>query len=182
MRSTLRVKVRNFEENEPSSITLKGNGFRLRFYKSDCVKNDKYLFSLVRYIHQNPIKAGIVEKISDYKWSSFEAYIKGNSTLTNVNFVFQTLAPYKKDATQKFEELHELIDDEEYMPIDKKRKTEAQIRREIIEYLDGEEPNQIATLAKSDRNRILATLKEKGLSIRQIERATGVSRGVIAKC
>ena len=46
----------------------------------------------------------------------------------------------------------------------------------------GKEPHEIARWSKSERDAMLRNLKEKeGLSIRQIERATGISRGIIAK-
>lgn len=39
------------------------------------VKDDSYLLELVRYIHQNPKRAGIVSRVNDYKWSSHHAYV-----------------------------------------------------------------------------------------------------------
>ena len=51
-----------------------GHLFQDRF-KSEVVEQDRYLVALVRYIHQNPVKAGIVEKASDYKWSSHNCYL-----------------------------------------------------------------------------------------------------------
>jgi hypothetical protein len=34
---------------------------------------------LVRYIHRNPLNAGLVKRLEDYSWSSHRAYIsKGN--------------------------------------------------------------------------------------------------------
>jgi REP element-mobilizing transposase RayT len=36
-------------------------------YKSEKVEDDKYLLVVLRYIHQNPIKAGIVEEAAKYK-------------------------------------------------------------------------------------------------------------------
>lgn len=44
-------------------------------YKSMLVESDGYGIHLVRYIHLNPYEAGMVEKIEDYKWSSFRAYL-----------------------------------------------------------------------------------------------------------
>ena len=35
------------------------------------VLRENYLMELVSYIHRNPLEAGIVEKTSDYKWSSW---------------------------------------------------------------------------------------------------------------
>ena len=31
-------------------------------YKSEKVENDEYLMTVIRYIHQNPVKAGAVKK------------------------------------------------------------------------------------------------------------------------
>jgi len=43
-------------------------------FKSEPVETDEYLLTLARYIHQNPIKAGISTSIDKYKWSSFNDY------------------------------------------------------------------------------------------------------------
>jgi predicted transcriptional regulator len=48
--------------------------------------------------------------------------------------------------------------------------------------MNGKEPHEIGNLPKCVRNEIIKQLKEnQGFSIRQIERATGISRGIIAK-
>lgn len=47
--------------------------------------------------------------------------------------------------------------------------------------LDGISPAVVKSLVREERNRCLRTLKEKGLSLRQIERLTGVSRTVIRR-
>ena len=44
-------------------------------YKSLIVDADSYFKELTRYIHLNPVKAKIVEKPEDYKWSSYKGYI-----------------------------------------------------------------------------------------------------------
>jgi len=52
-----------------------GQLFRGR-YKSILVGEDNYLLELVRYIHFNPVKAGLVEKPEDYQYSSYPMYQK----------------------------------------------------------------------------------------------------------
>ncbi len=54
-----------------------GHLFQGRF-KSIIVENDAYLLRLSCYIHRNPLRAGIVERLADYPWSSqrFYAYRK----------------------------------------------------------------------------------------------------------
>ncbi len=48
-------------------------------YKSIVVGQDRYLLELVRYIHRNPIQAGLVKRLEDYRWISHKAYIsEGN--------------------------------------------------------------------------------------------------------
>jgi len=44
-------------------------------YKAILVDEDSYLLELVRYIHLNPVRAGLCDAASDYDWSSHNAYI-----------------------------------------------------------------------------------------------------------
>lgn len=45
-------------------------------YKAKLVQEEKYLLGLLRYIHQNPMRANMVSCISEYKWSS-DIQLKG---------------------------------------------------------------------------------------------------------
>jgi REP element-mobilizing transposase RayT len=51
-----------------------GHVFHGRF-RSILVDSDEYLHELIRYIHLNPVRAGIAEAPEDYKWSSHRAYL-----------------------------------------------------------------------------------------------------------
>ena len=46
-------------------------------YKSLLVQDDAYVFRLSCYIHRNPVRAKIVQRLSDYRWSSYTAYAYG---------------------------------------------------------------------------------------------------------
>ena len=50
-----------------------GHLFQGRF-KSFIVQNDAYLIQLSCYIHRNPLRAGIVQRLADYPWSSYPVY------------------------------------------------------------------------------------------------------------
>mgnify|MGYP000862516675 CR=1 FL=1 len=71
------------ETEEPISVAIKricssyvywynwkygrcGHLFQER-YKSETVENDAYLLTELRYIHQNPVKAGLSRSIRDYR-------------------------------------------------------------------------------------------------------------------
>ena len=48
-------------------------------YKAILVEADQYATELSRYIHLNPVRAGIVAQPEDYPWSSYQSYIgQGN--------------------------------------------------------------------------------------------------------
>ncbi len=51
----------------------RGHLFQGRF-KSIIVQDDAYLLQLSYYIHRNPLRAGIVERLMDYPWSSYLYY------------------------------------------------------------------------------------------------------------
>jgi REP element-mobilizing transposase RayT len=61
--------TRKFNLNNNAS----GHLFQGRF-KSILVENDAYLLRLSCYIHRNPVRAGIVERLADYPWSSYRYY------------------------------------------------------------------------------------------------------------
>ncbi len=58
--------------------------------KAKPVDNESYLLTLISYIHQNPLRAKLVNNISDWKYSSYLDLIgKRNGTLPDKNFLKQ---------------------------------------------------------------------------------------------
>lgn len=55
-----------------------GHLFEARHYANLCL-DDSYLFSLVRYIHMNPVRVGLVSRPQDWPWSSSSSQPPGNS-------------------------------------------------------------------------------------------------------
>jgi REP element-mobilizing transposase RayT len=70
--------VRHFATNYARRFNRKylgvGHVFQGR-HKRRHVSNDAYLKQVVRYIHRNPIEAGIVADAIAYPWSSYRAYL-----------------------------------------------------------------------------------------------------------
>ena len=46
-------------------------------YKSILIEKDEYLLECARYIERNPLRANIIEDLSEYHWSSYNFYAKG---------------------------------------------------------------------------------------------------------
>lgn len=140
-------------------------------YKSVPVEIDEYFLNLIRYVHQNPIKAGIVDKIGNYPYSSYIEYIN-KSNLTDTDFLLQMIN------LNEFVEYHKEIEIMKFHVTDSKRKTDEDVLRFLKKNYNIDNPKCISKLSKFDRNKILAELK-KEFSVRHIQRITGISRGVI---
>lgn len=63
-----------------------GHFFQDRFKSEPCEDFD-YFLTLLRYIHQNPVKAGITGSVENYPWSSWSEYIctSEHPTICNVS-------------------------------------------------------------------------------------------------
>ena len=67
----------------------RGHLFQDRF-KSEPVEDDAYFLTVVRYIHQNPLKSGICKKVGNYEYSSYKEYIE-NSNITDTEFCLEMM-------------------------------------------------------------------------------------------
>jgi len=76
-----------------------GHVFEQR-YKCLLCDKDAYLLSLIRYIHQNPIRSKLTESLK-YLWSSHREYI-GIPELADVNFPLSLFDTHKKKAIKKY--------------------------------------------------------------------------------
>ncbi len=85
-----------------------GTLFRGR-YKSILVDADRYLLELVRYIHRNPIRAGLVGNVGQYVWSSHRGYLSQDEKWDWLHkaFVFDTLAKYRAVQIKKYKQFVE---------------------------------------------------------------------------
>jgi REP element-mobilizing transposase RayT len=77
----------------------KGHLFQDR-YKSEPVEDDAYFLTVLRYIHQNPVKAGITDDPATYPWSSYTEYTD-KVKLVNTSF---TLKLFNQDQEKAIEE------------------------------------------------------------------------------
>ena len=74
-------------------------------YFSCLVDKDEYLWAVVRYIEKNPVRAKIVEKAEDWKWSSAGQHIMG--TRSDPIFLCKWLSKAESDKYNKFIESEE---------------------------------------------------------------------------
>ncbi|KAB3526252.1 transposase [Alkaliphilus serpentinus] len=157
-----------------------GHLFQDRF-KSEVVENDKYLLTVLRYIHQNPIKAGIVNDIAKYPWSSYNEYF-GKKELCDTKFPLSLFADDKGVALELFKKFNKEETKEQCLEYEEVTRIHDIEAIEIIKDLSGVMvTTQLQDFEKEKRDKIIIEAKKEGLSIRQIERLTGISFGVIRK-
>lgn len=91
--------------------------FRSR-YKSEPIFDNKYLCNCIAYIHNNPVKAGIVSAPEKYKYSSYKRYINGKMGAEsmqlfcrdNMNFLESFIKIHNNDECLDFDDYKEDID------------------------------------------------------------------------
>ena len=142
-------------------------------YKSVPVEVDEYFLELIRYVHQNPVKAGIAKKPEDYSYSSYTEYVK-KANICDVDFVFGMMGK------TEFKEFHKENGKFEFKVTDSKKKSDEEVIFLIKKEYQLENSQEISKMPKPERNKIIAELKLK-YSTRQLQRITGVSRSVISK-
>ena len=79
-----------------------GSLFRGR-YKSILVEEDSYLLELIRYIHRNPLKTGLEEKIGQYEWCSHKGYMgeSRREPFLHTDTVLKKFGEYDKEAKKE---------------------------------------------------------------------------------
>lgn len=96
-----------------------GHLFQAR-YKALLCLNDAYLISLVRYIHQNPVRAGLVSSPNDWPWSSHRSYLERSvSSMTDTTFFLEAFgasgldrSDYNNWAAHTTEDFNPWLEDE----------------------------------------------------------------------
>ncbi len=150
-----------------------GSVFDGRF-KSVPVESDAQLLAAVRYIHENPVRAGACAGL-DYPWSSYREYV-GVPEVVDVGLVLDLVG-----GREAFVRLSAEGRPSGYCFRTGARVPEEdapQVARAAIYPLDVSE---LRTVEGPQRNRALLAMREAGLSVRQMERLTGIGRYAVEK-
>ena len=158
-----------------------GHLFQDRF-KSEVVESDEYLLTVLRYIHQNPVKSGKTESIVDYRWSSYGEYI-GQNKIVEKDFITSIFNEEEAKFIAKFENfMNTEVDDHGTKMNEIKRMTDEETKKIIQKVADVKIPAELQNIEKRKRNEILRKIKAiEGISTRQMARLTGISQSVISK-
>lgn len=154
-------------------------------YRSESVENDRYLMTVIRYIHQNPVKAGLAKRPSDWQWSSCQAYYGKSAQkqrLLDSDIILGLFSQNKNEAMNKFRKFNEITNDDKCLDDDVTIKlTDEEARLEIKKINPGCDIAQIKSLPKAQRNELIKKAKRiEGITQRQLARLLGVSQTLIS--
>lgn len=155
-----------------------GHLFQERF-KSETVESEAYFLTVLRYVHQNPLKAGLSQNIEEYKWSSINDYIK-TPVIVDTGYALGMFSEEKTKAVELLRKFMNEHNEDKCLENDEKyRMTDPEIRL----YFAGcgiADISELKQLEKSRREEIIRAVKAlNGVTIRQLSRITGISKSVI---
>ena len=146
-------------------------------FKSEAVETNEYFLTVIRYIHQNPVKAGLCKSVGEYEFSSYNEFLS-TPFLVNKDFVFECTN------MQSFLTIHNNINDDDCLEINeniKPRITDEKAQM-IFQNLTGcKNENAFIGLSETQQQKNIQALHNAGLSIRQIGIATGITKHNITK-
>ena len=160
-----------------------GHLFKERF-KSEPVNDMAYFTTLLRYIHQNSVKAGIVTEVKDYEYSSWGEYtgqIEPSFQICDIQTVLKRIP---------FNNLNEWVNeplpgDACYLDGDEEpafnRYSDEEAWRVIKELTGTSNASEFQKLDRECQREALKELKDLGASVRQLQRLTGLGRGLIQR-
>lgn len=153
-----------------------GHLFQDRF-KSEPVEDDAYFLTVLRYIHQNPVKAGSCSKPGEYLYSSYAEYLT-DSEIVDTEFCLGMLP---KDEFVRFNEAPNEDKCLDTTAIARRAVTDDQARGIIAKYSRCHTIADFQRMEEIKQMRSIKMSHEKGVSIRQLSRLTGISKGLVEK-
>ncbi len=159
-----------------------GHLFQERF-KSEPVENDAYLLTVVRYIHDNPAKAAI-SPMTEYPWSSYHEYAEDHEEagLCSTQFILDAFGGRTSFVRFHADERNATPCLDVFTGRSKTRGMPDSIAAEIAEDVLGVSYlEDMKSLPIDERNASIHRLKNEGLTVRQIERLTGIGRNSVQR-
>lgn len=152
-----------------------GHLFQDRF-RSEPVNDNAYFFTLLQYIHQNPVAAGITKDVASYQWSSWVEYERAGNGIPAICSTKTVLSRMPLDELRAL--VNELLP-KTTMILDFNSGSSIKTDEEMLHFFASayglEKPMDLQLYSKERRDDILRDAKAFGGSIRQLVRLTGIS-------
>jgi REP element-mobilizing transposase RayT len=157
-----------------------GHLFQDRF-KSEPVNDNAYFFTLLQYIHQNPVAAGISVDVAGYRWSSWGEYERAGVGIQEICCTKHVLARMPLDELREF--VKTLLPATQAI-LDFDSGNGFKSDEEVKDFLSTRfsiKAMDVQVLNRDKQDEILRELKEYGATLRQLVRLTGLSFSVVRR-
>jgi REP element-mobilizing transposase RayT len=165
-----------------------GHLFQDRF-KSEVIEGELYLLAVIRYIHNNPLKARLVKLPEDYKWSSYSEYLKNRTKMVIVEDILKLFSKNLSKTLLLFMQFSQAEDNHDFLEY----KEDNQTKKDINTYQKASnfrdqylKRNHLELILlrkrrnKIFRDKLIRELKENSiLSNREIANLLEINRGIV---
>lgn len=155
-----------------------GHLFQERF-KSEVVEDGKYFLTVIRYIHQNPLKAGLAKNVWNSKWTSIREYVH-KEHIVDIDRALCMISSDRKIALKRFKRFMQEQNDDRCLEYEIKT-SDSEVRNYLCS-LGVTNSSMLQQMDRETRDSIVAKLKKlEGVTLRQLSRVTGISKSVIGR-
>ena len=154
-----------------------GHLFQNRFL-SEVVETESYLLTVLRYIHQNPVKAKMVKRAENYQWSSYKEYYldyQGQASIISGDLIKTYFNTF-----ESFSDYMNANNNDECLEYKLVKKYNESTLKEIIHRKYN--IDKLIKLPTEERNKMIKEIyNEIDVSIRQLSRILGIGKTAIEK-
>ncbi|MGE4589039.1 MAG: transposase [Acidaminococcaceae bacterium] len=143
-------------------------------YRSEDVEDERYLLAVARYIHKNPMKAGMVSAPELYKWSSYSEYINidRQNKLADTGMILEMFGCESGNVSEEFKNFMVKEDQSDFLDV-KNKNDYLRMGKDIWMHL------MVLDMPEKDKVKLL---KEKtNLSLRALAEITGINKNKIQR-
>lgn len=159
-------------------------------YKSQPIGNEPQLLNVIRYIHNNPVKAGMAERPELYTWSSYRDYLRSvplfkehEIFLKDTEWILGLFSQDKKAALQAFQEYTHQPCEDQFLDMHQSEDDveDAEIMKKLVAalYLKGMTVEDLKENKGMLKETIQMLKQEHHLSIRRIADLLNVSKNLV---
>lgn len=170
-------------------------------YKAILVQDERYVLTLLRYVHQNPVRAGICQWVWQYRWNSDMFYRQNLEGFVDIDLIFNILSENRVEAIKMYKYLMDeeettdfdsvdIVGDEGFvLAVDTRKPVEQNKRLDEILLETGISYEDYKLIKSGSRKRYLSPYKaayakkslEENYTLRQIAENIRLSESAVSK-
>ena len=146
-------------------------------FRSEPVESDGYFITVLLYIYQNPMVAGLCKKIDEYEWCSRKRLGGGGSLIDEADLFdivpFEAIIDQERDIVQCV-----LLEPKTGRRV---AKSDEEAFAQMKDLGGVRSASEFQALGRETQASILMQLRGQGVSIRQFARLSGLGKGVVER-